>query len=198
MFAYCGNNPVIRADYNGEAWGIVLAILAVVAVCAIVETSMTTSGDNLIGFQQTTSVRKTPPPNKAFYPAIVESSIEEQSIVAGNDNNVITFYNDICANDVVNGSSGVIISLFDCSLELSIAQNDIGLYVSHSIEDTTGGFGIRLDLSKARIGFETFGEIPWDNGTKRTSTYSSIDGKYVAALAVAIYSGFKIPIPVNA
>ena len=36
MFAYCGNNPVNRADSSGESWwSVALACVAIVAVCAV-------------------------------------------------------------------------------------------------------------------------------------------------------------------
>ena len=34
MYSYCGNNPVVRADYNGEWWVIIVLIVVVVVGCA--------------------------------------------------------------------------------------------------------------------------------------------------------------------
>ena len=47
MFAYCGNNPVNRADPNGEGWITALIIVAVVVVsCAIVKGEIDEKIDN--------------------------------------------------------------------------------------------------------------------------------------------------------
>ena len=35
MFAYCGNNPINRADPDGEFWGLVFTIITVVAAVAV-------------------------------------------------------------------------------------------------------------------------------------------------------------------
>ena len=35
MFVYCGNNPVIRVDYGGEAWGTIAIIAAIVIGCIV-------------------------------------------------------------------------------------------------------------------------------------------------------------------
>ena len=35
MFAYCGNNPVNRADSSGEFWFTALCVVAIITVCAV-------------------------------------------------------------------------------------------------------------------------------------------------------------------
>ena len=40
MYAYCGNNPVVRADYNGKIWKIIILVITIVIV------SLTISGSN--------------------------------------------------------------------------------------------------------------------------------------------------------
>ena len=38
MFAYCGNNPVMRADTSGQLWGIIAGIIAAVATVLLTTT----------------------------------------------------------------------------------------------------------------------------------------------------------------
>ena len=49
LYAYCGNNPVMRLDANGNAWWHwLLGALAVVALVAVVATSIMTGGASLV------------------------------------------------------------------------------------------------------------------------------------------------------
>ena len=45
MFAYCGNNPVIRADTSGQFWGIVVLAVVIVASVALTSCSKKTAPD---------------------------------------------------------------------------------------------------------------------------------------------------------
>ena len=56
LYAYCGNNPVVRVDYNGNAWwdnwwkGLIAIGVAVVAVVAIAAITVATGGSAAIVF----------------------------------------------------------------------------------------------------------------------------------------------------
>ena len=52
LFAYCGNNPVVRVDYNGNAWcHWLLGAVAVVALCAVaVGITALTGGTGTLAF----------------------------------------------------------------------------------------------------------------------------------------------------
>ncbi len=45
MFAYCGNNPVMRADASGQFWGLVILAVAIVATAALTSCSKKTEPD---------------------------------------------------------------------------------------------------------------------------------------------------------
>ena len=45
LYAYCGNNPVVRADYNGE-WWILVVFVVVAVVCCVSLTSCSSKNNN--------------------------------------------------------------------------------------------------------------------------------------------------------
>ena len=44
MFAYCENNPVNRCDPSGQFWGVLIAVAALVAVCAVTASGCGSTG----------------------------------------------------------------------------------------------------------------------------------------------------------
>ena len=46
MYAYCGNNPVMRVDHTGEVWWVVAAVAVVIVACTVVLSSCSSNSSS--------------------------------------------------------------------------------------------------------------------------------------------------------
>lgn len=74
-------------------------------------------------------------------------------------------------------------------MDLSVGLDDIGLSGSLTNENTTNSFGVKLNLSELKIGFEGSTAIQWDNKTEISYTNASISGWTIVAVYIFATTG---------
>ena len=81
------------------------------------------------------------------------------------------------------------------TLDLSVGLDDIGLSGSLTNGNTTNSFGVKLNLSELKIGFEGSTAIQWDNTTETAYTNASISGWAIAAAYILATTGQYVQSP---
>lgn len=69
------------------------------------------------------------------------------------------------------------------------------IYTYDSNGNPTKGFGIKLNLSELKFGFESSTAIQWDNTTETTYTNVSISGWAIAAAYALLATGQPVQTP---
>ena len=195
MFAYCGNNPVNRADSTGMFWEEIGDFFP------NVWNGIKTWAKNTFGAGSSTTVTiaKTetpviPDPS----PITIKTGTKTTQTISkhGDSSKPISVYaNEDAQQPIKSSSAGININIFDLTLNLSLGLDDIGISSSLTNGNTTNSFGVKLNLSELKVGFEGSTAIQWDNTTETAYTNASINGWAIVAAVVYVTTGQYVQSP---
>ena len=114
----------------------------------------------------------------------------------GNSSKPISVYaNKDAQHPIKSSSAGININIANFTLDLSVGLDDIGISGSITNGNTTNSFGVILNLSELKVGFEGSTAIQWDNTTETAYTNASISGWAIAALYILVTTGQYVQSP---
>lgn len=115
----------------------------------------------------------------------------------GNSSKPISVYAEFDANHFIDSSAGIRFNISNFTLDIGFGLSDTGISSSFTNGNTTDSFGLRVNLSEFKVGFESSSAVKWDNNTTETTyTNVSISGWAVVAVYVFIASGQPLPTPI--
>ena len=76
-------------------------------------------------------------------------------------------------------------------------MDNIGIFTSITDGNTTDSFGLKVNLSEVKAGFESSAAVQWDDFTQIANTNVSVNGWAIAAGCIFIATGQLIPSPLN-
>ena len=198
MFAYCGNNPVNRADQSGTFWKEIGSFFNKVgtAIAGFAKATFGT-GSSLSATITKTEVEYLPDP----LPITVKLGTKTTQTISkhGNSSKPISVYAKGNAEHPIKSSSaGIKINIAKFTLDISMGLDNIGISGSLSNGNTTNSFGLKANLSELKVGFEGSTAVKWDNNTETTYTNVSVSGWAIAAAYVFITTGQSMPSPLYA
>ena len=195
MFAYCGNNPVNRADPTGMFWKEIGNFFS------NAWNGIKTWAKNTFGAGSSTTATiaeiETPViPDPS--PITVKTGTKTTQTISkhGDSSKPISVYaNKDAQHPIKSSSAGININIVNFTLDLSVGLDDIGLSGSLTNGNTTNSFGVKLNLSELKIGFEGSTAIQWDNTTETAYTNASISGWAIAAAYILVTTGQYVQSP---
>ena len=195
MFAYCGNNPVNRADPTGMFWKEIGDFFSKAW------NGIKTWAKNTFGAGSSTTATiaeiETPViPDPS--PITVKTGTQTTQTISkhGDSSKPISVYaNKDAQHPIKSSSAGININIANFTLDLSVGLDDIGLSGALTNGNTTNSFGVELNLSELKIGFEGSTAIQWDNTTETAYTNVSISGWAIAAAYILVTTGQYVQSP---
>ena len=195
MFAYCGNNPVNRADSTGMFWKEIGDFFSKAW------NGIKTWAKNTFGAGSSTTATiaeiETPViPDPS--PITVKTGTKTTQTISkhGDSSKPISVYaNKDAQHPIKSSSAGININIANFTLDLSVGLDDIGLSGALTNGNTTNSFGVKLNLSELKIGFEGSTAIQWDNTTETAYTNASISGWAIAAAYILVTTGQYVQSP---
>ena len=79
------------------------------------------------------------------------------------------------------------------ALTVSFGLDDLGIYVLRATRDTINNFGLRVNLSEVKAGFEGSSSVKWDNTTETTYANVSVSGWVIVEAYVSAATGQWLP-----
>ena len=197
QFVYCGNNPVNQVDPEGKFWKKIGSFFKKIGK------SISKFARKKFGAWSSTyaTISKT---KIQYLPDPLPITFETGTIITqtiaklGDTSKPISVYAKINADDSLMSSVGARVGGNSNALNFSIGVNNTGIYYSSSNENTTNSFGIKMDLSELKIGFESSTAITWDTTTETTYSNCSISFWAIAAGYILITTGQLMPTPAYA
>ena len=195
MFAYCDNNPVNRADPTGMFWKEIGDFFSKAW------NGIKTWAKNTFGAGSSTTATiaeiETPViPDPS--PITVKTGTKTTQTISkhGDSSKPISVYaNKDAQHPIKSSSAGININIVNFTLDLSVGLDDIGISGSLTNGNTTNSFGIKLNLSELKIGFEGSTAIQWDNTTETAYTNASISGWAIAVAYIFATTGQYVQSP---
>ena len=197
QFVYCGNNPVNQVDPEGKFWKKIGSFFKKIGK------SISKFARKKFGAWSSTyaTISKT---KIQYLPDPLPITFETGTIITqtiaklGDTSKPISVYAKINADDSLMSSVGARVGGNSNALNFSIGVNNTGIYYSSSNENTTNSFGIKMDLTELKIGFESSTAITWDTTTETTYSNCSISFWAIAAGYILITTGQLMPTPAYA
>ena len=198
MFAYCGYNPINRNDPNGQFWSEIGQFFSDVWN-GITSWFSDTFG---AGSSTTTTIAQieTPIiPDPSPITAVTGTTTTKIVSKHGDSTKPISVYaNRDAENPVKSSAAGIKINISSFTLNLSLGFDNIGLYSSITDGNVTDSFGLRINLSELKVGFESSTAIQWDDVTQTGYTNVSASGWAVIAAIMLVSNGQSMPSPSQA
>ena len=189
MFAYCGNNPVNRSDSNGMFWGKIGRFFGKIgtAVAGVINKVF---GAESLAFITTAKEEVTHIPDP--YPITAKAGVKTTKTIAkhGDASKPLSVYarTDL-AHPIKSSTAGIKINVGDVSLNLSFGLDNTGLSGAIKNGNTINSFGLKINLSELKLGFESATAYKWDDMTQTTYANISISGWALAAAYYFFSSG---------
>jgi len=195
MFAYCGNNPVNRADPTGMFWKEIGDFFSK-AWDGIKTWAKNTFGAGSSTTATITEIETPVIPDPS--PITVKTGTKTTQTISehGDSSKPISVYANKDAQHPIKSSSvGININIGDFTLDLSVGLDDIGISGSLTNGNTTESFGLKLNLSEFKVGFEGSTAIQWDNTTETAYTNVSVSGWAIIVAYFLVTTGQYIESP---
>ncbi|MDE6020431.1 MAG: RHS repeat-associated core domain-containing protein [Ruminococcus sp.] len=195
MFAYCGNNPVNRADPSGMFWKEIGNWFR--NACNSVKTWASNTfgaGSSTSATITKTEVEYLPDP----LPITVKTGTKTTQTVSkrGNSSKPVSVYAKRDAEHPIKSSSaGIKLNTAKFTLDISVGLDNIGISGALANGNTTNSFGLKTNLSELKVGFESSSAIKWDNTTETTYTNASVSMWALAAVYILVTTGQPMPSP---
>ena len=195
MMVYCDNNPINRIDPAGMFWREIGDFF-----------SKTWNGlknwaKSAFGAESSTiatiseiEIPIIPDPS----PVTIKTGTKTTQTISkyGDSSKFISVYaNKNVTHPARSSSAGININIVDFTANLSLGLDDTGISISASRGNTTSSFGIKLDLSEFKIGFEYSSAVQWDNITETAYTNVSASGWAFVAVYLLTTTGQYVPSP---
>ncbi len=196
MFAYCNNNPVNNIDSTGMFWKEIGNFFSK-AWKGIKNLAKSTFG---AGSSTTATIAEIETPVLPDpLPITAKTGAKTTKTVSkhGDSSKPISVYaNKDTAHPIKSSSAGININIVDFTLDLNLALDDIGVSGSWTNDKTTNCFGLKINLSELKVGFEVSTSIQWDNNTTDTVyTNASVSGWAIVAAYYFVTTGQYIESP---
>ena len=193
MFAYCGNNPVNRADTNGNKWADIKQKISN-AWNRFTNWVDRTFGVNLSSTGLLDESVNYPIPS--YMPISVKHGMKVSKTTNkyGDASKSVTAYANLNKTYKIKSSSvGIKIRCSNAALKINLALDDISISGSVTDGNTTNSFGLKINISELAVGVEKSTEIRWDDECVTTYTDVSVNGLFVAAAYYAVTTGQPSP-----
>ena len=195
MFAYCGNNPISRIDFTGMFWKEAKEFIS------NAWTQIKTWANNTFGAgcSSTLTIEENAThtiPDPSPITVTTGTQTTQTVLELGDTSKPVSVYANHDVQDPVKSSSaGLIININNFTLDSRLGLDDISLSGLFTYYDTTNAFGIKLNLSEFKIGFEASSTIQWDNTTETSYTNFSVSGWAILAAYFLVTTGQYVPSP---
>lgn len=195
MFCYCGNNPIDKSDVNGMFWKRIRKAIKKVV------NKIKKKVKSIFGAGKTTkSVISTPKiilPDPL--PIVVKSGSRSTTIVSksGDSSKPISVYADKDVyHPILSSNAGIKINFSKFTLDLNFGLDNTSLMGHLQTDDsTTKSFGLKLNLSELKLGFEGSKKVKWDKSSDQTTyTNVSVNGWFLLAVCILVNTG-QVVIP---
>ena len=198
MFAYCANNPIMRADPSGCLWEVAVAIGATVAIL-IGSVAAGIYGASYNEETQQVNSSKTISPTTSLLNVTVGKKTATTKTIAGNSSKTINFYATGRTDNVLASSAGISIKVYNYTFQLSLGGDNIGFSSTFTNNENiahTSAIRINPLEWKAGLEFSVSETTQWDPETIRETQYTniSLDGKILAGYYLMALSGNSVPI----
>ena len=176
MFAYCGNNPVTRADYTGMFWKEIgdffsKAFATVIAYMGAYYGVSSSTTKTEYDYNEDFSI-------VPWLVSVKQGAKSSKTISKiGSSSKPVSFYASRNIDHPIRSSSVGVIHNYsdDFATKLTVGLDDISLSCSGTSGNTTNSFAIKLNVSELKLGLEYATAIPWDDSTKTVYTNVSIN-----------------------
>ena len=195
MMVYCDNNPINRIDPAGMFWREIGDFFSKTW------NGLKTWAKSAFGAESSTiatiseiEIPIIPDPS----PVTIKTGTKTTQTISkyGDSSKFISVYaNKNVTHPVRSSSAGININIVDFTANLSLGLDDTGISISASRGNTTSSFGIKLDLSEFKIGFEYSSAVQWDNITETAYTNVSASGWAFVAVYLLTTTGQYVPSP---
>ena len=192
MFTYCGNNHVNRVDFTGMFWKEIGDFFS------NAWNGLKTWAKNTFGAESSTTATIAEietPVIPDTVPITVKTGTKTTKTISkyGDSSKPMSVYvNKDAQHPIKSSSAGININVVDFTLDLSVGLDDIGICGSLMNGNTTNSFGMKLNLSELKVGFEGSTAIQWDNATETAYTNVSVSGWMIAAVYILITTGVPV------
>ena len=194
MFLYCGNNPVNRLDSNGaffrkigqflsNAWNEFKGWFS----RTFGATSSTTSTENV--YEEAIL------PDPLPITVKVGSNTTQVVSKGGDSSKAVTVYaNRELSHPKLSSNVGIKIKIDKVALNIKLALDDISVSGSLTEGNITNSYGVKVNLSQLKAGFESSSSVQWDSISTTTDYENvSVSGWIIVAAACA-YFGYQVPL----
>ncbi len=196
MFAYCENNPINRVDANGMFWK------EIGNWFKNTWNSIKSKASSIFGSGSSTTVtikkEEEFDPLDTFLPVSIRSGVKVTQTISehGNTSKPVSAYGiHNTTNPILSSSGGIKINISNVTLDISLGLEDMGIFISSTNSDTTNSFGLKVNLSEFRVGFESSTSIKWDNITDTTYTNASFNGWFLIMVYEFVMTGQPVTSP---
>ena len=197
MFAYCGNDPLNRADMTGASWAKIKSFFKRTWKNIRKTVGKAFGASASVVYQKTRKVNT----KHILYLFTYEhvSSVTTVTSTKGNSGSVVSFYANGIAPDYYNSNAGMQVNIGDISINANLAIDDIRISVTTTSGDTSYQSSIRANATELKIGFESAIITKVDEHTFETEKFNySMSGMLLYALYVAATTGDWRGVPATA
>ena len=132
------------------------------------------------------------------HPITVETGTKTSTTTSskGDSSKPISVYAQGRSDNYIKSSAGIKINISNFTLNISAGVDSTGISGSVRNGDKTNSFAIKIDFSKAKVGFEQATTVKVDASTNSTNyTNISASGWLIAAVYLYLKSGQWMPSP---
>lgn len=173
-FAYCGNNPIVRADPSGEFWGIVIAAIAATIFVGSLVNAIVNPNNPISGASAKTTSRVDTSSSTVLNVGVgkVETGIHNDyhsGVVGDTSSKPITYSATYRADKFYASSANCTVNIRKLSLGATIAGDFIGFNCSYKNDNDISSLDIYLDPSTLSVCCEAGCSTSWDDHCTTTS-----------------------------
>ena len=184
MFAYCENDPVNRSDPSGESWNTISNWFSRAWNRVKNWANCIFGAGSSVVYQSSLEKELSPPPLN--YVVTVKTGITESTTITshGDSTKLFSVYAQGRSDNYIKSSVGTKINVGRFTFNQSLGIDNLGISSSFTSNNQTVSYAIKIDLSQAKIVYETSTTIKHSSGS--TTEYTSVG--YTALGFAAIYA----------
>ena len=193
MFSYCGNNPIMRVDTNGQFWNSISKFFT-----KIKEWAMDTFGAGYTSYTTIAETETSVIPDPLPITLKTGTYTKEETVSIGDSSKPISVYASKDEDHIIKSSSiGLNINISNFNLNVNIGFDDIGISGSYSNGNSVDSFGARINVSELKVGLETSNTVRWDCTMQTTYTNMSVSGWAILATYYLATTGQVVASPAS-